>query len=192
MVEAARDGDPEAWTVLVERFQDFAVAMALGSSGDWDGARDAAQGAFALALARISELRDPAAFPGWFSTLVCTSGSRRIRKAPAPTFALLSDRMPRATRAQSRSLLARYLELDPQLKLPAPETLSIAPIAPIAATAQRLLRYLAQPFTIYEPFSSVPGESTLPRDARNRASHARLCGARQRRDLPRCAGRVPA
>lgn len=40
VVQAARDGDVEAWTLLVERFQDFAVAMALGYSGDWDGARD--------------------------------------------------------------------------------------------------------------------------------------------------------
>lgn len=54
VVEAAKDGDAEAWTLLVERFQDFAVATALGHSGDWDGARDAAQDAFALALSRIA------------------------------------------------------------------------------------------------------------------------------------------
>ncbi len=61
VVEAAQRGDPSAWAILVERFEDFAVAVAMGRGGDWDGARDVAQDAFLLAVSRIDELQDPAA-----------------------------------------------------------------------------------------------------------------------------------
>ncbi len=81
VVEAARRGDADAWAALVQRFEDFAMAVALGRGGDWDGARDVAQDAFLLAVARFDELSDPAALPGWFAALVRTASSRRPRDA---------------------------------------------------------------------------------------------------------------
>jgi len=84
VVEAARAGDPHAWKTLVEEFQDMAVGLALGRLGDFDAARDAAQDAFAVALQRIDQLHEPAAFPGWFAAIVRTACSRRLRRAGLP------------------------------------------------------------------------------------------------------------
>jgi RNA polymerase sigma factor (sigma-70 family) len=80
VVQAAQTGDATAWTELVERFQDFAVAVALGHGSDWDAARDVAQEAFLLAVVKLDSLRDPAAFPGWFAALVRTACGRRARQ----------------------------------------------------------------------------------------------------------------
>ena len=78
-VVAARSGDPDAWAELVSRFQDLALAVALGWVGDLDRARDAAQDAFRLAVSHLGDLEEPAAFPGWFTRLVRTACSRQTR-----------------------------------------------------------------------------------------------------------------
>lgn len=58
---------------------------------------------------------------------------------------------------QARELLAAYRQVDPELALPNPSTLADTGGA---TRAQQLLRYLAQPFVVYEAFSSIPGQST--------------------------------
>jgi RNA polymerase sigma factor (sigma-70 family) len=90
VVEAARAGSPDAWAELVVRFQDVAVATALGWSGDVESARDAAQEAFALAFVHLRELEDAAAFPAWFLRLVRTACHRRLRRRPLATLPLES------------------------------------------------------------------------------------------------------
>ena len=85
IVQAARGGELRAWERLVEAFQDMAVGLALGRLGDFDAAHEAAQEAFALALERIEQLREPAAFPGWFAAIVRTACSRRLRLADSPS-----------------------------------------------------------------------------------------------------------
>ncbi|MGH8979300.1 MAG: sigma-70 family RNA polymerase sigma factor [Acidimicrobiia bacterium] len=79
IVEAARSGDHTAWSELVVRFQDLAVAVAVGSSGDWDAAPDIAQDAFGIAFRKLVDLEEPDAFPGWFAAIVRTACSRRAR-----------------------------------------------------------------------------------------------------------------
>ncbi|MET1000885.1 MAG: sigma-70 family RNA polymerase sigma factor [Acidimicrobiia bacterium] len=79
IVRAAQAGDPIAWSELVGRFQDFAVAVAVAQSGDWDHARDAAQEAFGSAFRHLDALAEPHAFPAWFATLVRTACNRRTR-----------------------------------------------------------------------------------------------------------------
>jgi RNA polymerase sigma factor (sigma-70 family) len=88
MVAAAREGDAAAWSALVGRFQDAAVAMAMAASDDWDGARDAAQDAFGIAYRKLDDLDEPAAFPGWFAAIVRTACSRRSRKKTVPSVPL--------------------------------------------------------------------------------------------------------
>jgi RNA polymerase sigma factor (sigma-70 family) len=95
LVEAARAGSPDAWRVLVERFQDLAVALAYGRLGEMEAARDASQEAFGLAFGHLDELADPAAFPGWFSRLVLTACHRQHRRRRLPTVPL--DDVPVAT-----------------------------------------------------------------------------------------------
>ena len=79
LVTAARGADAGAWAALIERFQDLAVAVSLAILADPEAAQDTAQEAFLLAATHIGGLRDPAAFPGWFTRLVRTACSRRLR-----------------------------------------------------------------------------------------------------------------
>lgn len=80
VVEAAQRGDVDAFGELAVRFQDMAVALALGSLGNLAGAQDCAQEAFATAQARLSQLRDPAAFPAWFRRIVLSQVERARRR----------------------------------------------------------------------------------------------------------------
>lgn len=80
LVSAAQRGDASAWPALIDRFEDLAVASAVGLCGDLDEAPDIAQEAFVLAFRHIAGLQDPAAFPAWLLQLVRTATSRRIRR----------------------------------------------------------------------------------------------------------------
>ncbi|MBT4096005.1 MAG: sigma-70 family RNA polymerase sigma factor [Gemmatimonadetes bacterium] len=66
----ARAGDSSAFADLVRRFQDMAVGYAFALLGDHHLAEDAAQDAFLVCHQRLEQLRDPAAFAGWFRTIV--------------------------------------------------------------------------------------------------------------------------
>lgn len=81
LVEAARAGDQHAWAGLIGRFQDLAVAIAVGRLGDVEAACDVAQDAFGLAFSHLADLAEPAAFPGWFGRLVRTACERQRRRA---------------------------------------------------------------------------------------------------------------
>jgi len=79
-VVAAQSGDLAAWSSLIDRFEDLAVASAVGLSGDLDTAAEIAQEAFAQAVRRIGSLEDPHAFPAWLLTLVRTANNRHTRR----------------------------------------------------------------------------------------------------------------
>jgi RNA polymerase sigma-70 factor (ECF subfamily) len=94
LVRAAQRGDASAWPALIDRFEDIAVASAVGLSGDLDEAPDIAQEAFVLAFRHIDDLQDPAAFPAWLLRLVRTATNRRTRRrrpAAVPLDAVPSD-----------------------------------------------------------------------------------------------------
>ncbi len=80
LVGATQHGDATAWPALIDRFEDIAVASAVGLCGDLDEAPDIAQEAFVLAFRHIGDLKDPAAFPAWLLRLVRTATSRRTRR----------------------------------------------------------------------------------------------------------------
>lgn len=80
LVGAAQRGDADAWPALIDRFEDIAVASAVGLCGDLDEAADVAQEAFVLAFRHIDALHDPAAFPAWLLRLVRTATNRRSRR----------------------------------------------------------------------------------------------------------------
>ena len=79
IVIRARQGESRAFEELVRRFQDMAVGYAFSMLGDWHEAEDAAQDAFVNAYCSIIQLRDAAAFPGWFRRIVYTQAQRRLR-----------------------------------------------------------------------------------------------------------------
>ena len=84
LIIAARKGNSDAFEEVLRRFQDMAVGYAYALLGDWQDAEDAAQEAFIAAFYGLINLRDEAAFPGWFRRVVYTQAQRRLRvKEPA-------------------------------------------------------------------------------------------------------------
>ena len=69
----------EAFGELVIRFQDMAFACAFAVLGDAYLAQDTAQEAFIVAWQKLAQLREPAAFPGWFKRIVLTQCNRLTR-----------------------------------------------------------------------------------------------------------------
>jgi RNA polymerase sigma factor (sigma-70 family) len=88
LVESAREGNAEAFEVLVARFRDNAKARAYAVLGDHQLAEDAVQEAFTEAFLTLNKLRDPAAFPGWFKRIVIKRIDRLIRGKKLPMTSL--------------------------------------------------------------------------------------------------------
>jgi len=78
----------EAFCELVRIFQDMAYACAYAVLGDFYLAEDAAQEAFISAWQKMSQLRQPEAFPGWFRRLVLTECNRLTRGKRLRTMSL--------------------------------------------------------------------------------------------------------
>lgn len=79
LVIRARAGDAEAFGAMVRRFQDMAVGYSYSLLRDLNLAEDAAQEAFLEAYLCLSQLREPAAFPGWFRRIVFKQCDRLTR-----------------------------------------------------------------------------------------------------------------
>lgn len=79
LVGAAQAGSGPAFGEIFVRFHGMAYAAAYSFLRDPDLAEDAAQDAFIEAYLKIGALRDPAAFPGWLSTIVRRQCIRSIR-----------------------------------------------------------------------------------------------------------------
>ena len=80
IVQRARAGDLEAFTRLVHRFQAMAYGYAYSILGDFALAEDAAQEAFLEVYHKLGDLREPAAFPGWFRRIVFKHCDRIVRR----------------------------------------------------------------------------------------------------------------
>jgi len=78
----------EAFSQLVHTFQDMAYSCAYSRLGDFQHSEDVAQEAFVTAWQKISQLREPAAFPGWFKRILLTSCNRLTRRKQVPLSSL--------------------------------------------------------------------------------------------------------
>lgn len=85
LVERSQAGDLGAYGRLVSRFQDMACGYAYALLGDFHLAEDAAQEAFVEAFRKLGQVRDTAAFPGWFRRVVMTQCHRITRRKSLPT-----------------------------------------------------------------------------------------------------------
>ncbi|MCP4641876.1 MAG: sigma-70 family RNA polymerase sigma factor [bacterium] len=103
LVEQSRRGDLESFGQLVRRFQDMAHGYAYSVLGDFHLAEDVAQEAFIDAYRKLDDLREPAAFPGWFRRIVfkhCDRATRGKRIATAPLEEAHHVPEPRAERSE--------------------------------------------------------------------------------------------
>jgi len=90
-IARVRTGDHAAFGEIVTRFQDMALGYATSQLGDTHMAEDAAQEAFLAAYADLDQLRDPAAFPGWFRRIVHKHCDRQRRRRPVGLMSLEDD-----------------------------------------------------------------------------------------------------
>ena len=74
--------------LAIRRFHDMAVGYAFSILNDFHLAEDVAQEAFVQAFSRLSQLADPAAFPGWFRRIVFNRCDRILRKKSVNTVPL--------------------------------------------------------------------------------------------------------
>lgn len=82
LVLAARGGDAEAVRSLYDRFARVVHGVLLGYVQHAD-AEDLTQDVFQTALQRLSELREPAAFPGWLLRITRNAALNRARQPRA-------------------------------------------------------------------------------------------------------------
>jgi RNA polymerase sigma factor (sigma-70 family) len=99
IVARAREGEADAFGVLVRRFQDMAVGYGYSILHDFQLAEDAAQEAFFEAYRTLPKLREPAAFAGWFRRIVFKQCDRITRRRVVATVSLDTSAESDVTRA---------------------------------------------------------------------------------------------
>jgi RNA polymerase sigma-70 factor (ECF subfamily) len=120
-VRSAQAGDREALAAIVDDFMPTVLGAAYGLCGDWDVAADIAQEAFATMIVRLTDLREPAALPGWLMAVVRSSARRERRRSRPATTAEFTPPGPEeivVARDDARRVRAAVEALSPELRLP--------------------------------------------------------------------------
>ena len=86
LVRLARDGDPAAFRLLVERHLPMARGRAARLCPQPDDADDAVQDAFLQAFTALDRLRDPDRFAAWLGGIVANICRAQRRRAPLTLF----------------------------------------------------------------------------------------------------------
>jgi RNA polymerase sigma factor (sigma-70 family) len=97
LIRRVREHDDEAYEAIVRRFQDMAVGYGYSILRDFQLAEDAAQEAFFEANRKLDQLREPAAFPGWFRRIVRKQCDRITRGVKTVSLTPLDDVENRAS-----------------------------------------------------------------------------------------------
>ncbi|BDI28931.1 hypothetical protein CCAX7_009820 [Capsulimonas corticalis] len=88
LIDRSVNGDRTSYDELVRRFQHMAIAYGCSIMSDRESAEDAAQEAFVEAFLHLDKLQDPAAFPGWFRTILFRQCHRILRRKKVETVPL--------------------------------------------------------------------------------------------------------
>ncbi|WP_260858435.1 RNA polymerase sigma factor SigM [Dermacoccus nishinomiyaensis] len=80
LVQAHREGDPDAFGVLFERYKDRMWSVALRTTRDPELAADAVQEGFLAAFRRLESFRGDAKFSTWLHRVVVNSALDRLRR----------------------------------------------------------------------------------------------------------------
>jgi RNA polymerase sigma factor (sigma-70 family) len=119
-IQAAQQGDREAFAEIVDDFMPTVLGAAFGLCGDWESAGDIAQEVFATLVVRLGDVRDPAALPGWLMAVV-RSSARRQRRVLRPVPYELSSAGPEEvviSRDDARRVRLAVETLPSDLRLP--------------------------------------------------------------------------
>ncbi|MEU9237217.1 RNA polymerase sigma factor [Streptomyces subrutilus] len=123
----AREGDDEAFAVLVRRHSSHLLALAQHLLGNRADAEDAVQEAFLSAWRQLPEFRHSASFGTWMYRIVTNRCLNVLRRRPRPVplesvaepaAADPSSSPPRAaeTEAATTALVRALMELRPELR----------------------------------------------------------------------------
>ena len=83
----AADGDAQAFTLIVERFQGMVYSVAFNVLGNHTDAEDAAQEAFLRCFRKLPQFRREATFSTWLFRLAMTASvdyKRHVKRQPEP------------------------------------------------------------------------------------------------------------
>jgi RNA polymerase sigma-70 factor (ECF subfamily) len=80
LVRATLRGDTSAFGVIVERYWNMIVALALTKMGDPAEAEDVAQESFLKAYSHLHTLKKPSCFAGWLSRIAIQQCTNSVRK----------------------------------------------------------------------------------------------------------------
>ena len=84
LVTRARNGDPQAWDQLVDRYSPLVWSICRRHRLEAADAHDAAQTVWLNLVDHLDSLRDPAALPGWLATTTQRECGRILRSAEGP------------------------------------------------------------------------------------------------------------
>ncbi|MCX7045235.1 MAG: sigma-70 family RNA polymerase sigma factor [Candidatus Sumerlaeota bacterium] len=88
IIRRTRDGDAQAFGLLVERYRARLFGLAFHLAGDYDAACDLTQEALIAAYDALGTLRDPTAFPYWAAGILRNIYRNQGRRHPAETLSL--------------------------------------------------------------------------------------------------------
>ena len=109
LVMRARKGNQQAWEALVERYAPLIWSICWHYRLDRSDAEDVAQSIWLQFVNHLGAIRDPAAVPGWLTTVTRRECGRVVRAARGPQAAgqLADENLPdKQTRTAEQELLA--------------------------------------------------------------------------------------
>jgi RNA polymerase sigma factor (sigma-70 family) len=84
LVTRARNGDRQAWDVLVERYASLIWSICRRHGLDGADADDVGQSVWLQLVDKLDKVRDPAALPGWLATTTRRECARVLRTVRGP------------------------------------------------------------------------------------------------------------
>jgi RNA polymerase sigma factor (sigma-70 family) len=131
VVRQAQERDLDAFAEVVRRFQHMAFGYALSLVRDLQHAEDVVQEAFVAAWSALPTLADPAAFPGWFKSIVRHRAHRVLRRHHLEIVPLaVAERVPAETsgpegRIERRRKATEALDATARLSAPLREVVTL-------------------------------------------------------------------
>ena len=93
LVMAVRGGRPQAYEVLVARYQGHVYGLAYSMSENWAEAQDIAQEAFVRAYVNLDQLKDPQRFAAWLRRVTFSVTMNWLRTYRPQLFERLDGRV---------------------------------------------------------------------------------------------------